>query len=57
MSRRTEIAYKAEPQGDLPDFATITGVVALHVVMHEVIGQKSADGIVVDSIFSDEVKA
>ncbi len=24
-------------------------VVALHVVMHEVIGQKSADGIVVDS--------
>ena len=24
--------------------------VALHVVMHEVIGQKSADGIVVDSL-------
>ena len=26
-------------------------VVALHAVMHEMIGQKSADGIVVDSIF------
>jgi len=26
-------------------------MVALHVVMHEVIGQKSADGIVVDSFF------
>ncbi len=29
-------------------------VVALHAVMHEVIGQKSADGIVVDS--NDEVE-
>ncbi len=32
-------------------------VVALHAVMHEVIGQKSADGIVVDSNFFDEAKA
>ena len=32
-------------------------VVALHAAMHEVIEQKSADGIVVDSIFFDEAKA
>lgn len=42
-------------RGDLPDFAS-THVGAPLVVMHEVIGQKSAEGIVVDSIV-DEAKA
>jgi hypothetical protein len=32
-------------------------VVALHVVMHEVIGQKSADGIVVDSLMKRRPEA
>ena len=42
-------------RGDLPDFAP-TFVGAPCVVMHWVIGQKSAEGIVVDSII-DEAKA
>ena len=42
-------------RGDLPDFAT-TVLVALTAVMQCVIGQKSADGIVVESCI-DEAKA
>ncbi len=37
--------------GEICPTLRLPQVVAFHAVMHEVIGQKSADGIVVDSIF------